>query len=425
MPPECLVTLRTPHEHQSAFIDSPAKRKIIKAGRRGGKTVGEALAAVKAFLAEKRVLYAAPTSEQTDAFWFEVTRALQGPIDAGYYKLDKSERTIELPGTKQRIRAKTAWNADTLRGDYADLLILDEYQLMNEDAWEVVGQPMLADHNGDAVFIYTPPSLVSAGVSKARDPLHASKLFKKAAADTTGLWATWHFTSWDNPYVSRAGLTNIARDMSQTAYRQEIMAEDDEISPRQLIYRFNEQICKAPRRTINARWAVYSGHDFGSANPAALFFAQDPDTGYFYAFREYLPGGGRSTAQHVEQFQAITSGLTVIKRCGGSHQEDEVRQGYQAHGWPIQEPKINNVGAGIDRVRSMFELNKVFIFDDLVQTLSELSVYKWKVDTTGTITNEIDDKAKFHLMDCMRYILSDFTPETAIKQKGPQVTGGW
>ena len=35
---------------------------------------------------------------------------------------------IELPGTKQRIRAKTAFNADTLRGDYADELLLDEFQ---------------------------------------------------------------------------------------------------------------------------------------------------------------------------------------------------------------------------------------------------------------------------------------------------------
>jgi len=423
--PECTVTLRPPHAEQVSFIDSPKKRKIIKAGRRGGKTVGIAQMAVRKFLDGRRQLYAAPTSEQTDAFWFEVTRALQEPIDNGTYKLDKSERTIEKVGTKQRIKAKTAWNADTLRGDYADDLYLDEYQLMNEDAWEVVGQPMLLDNNGDAVFIYTPPSLVSAGISKAHDPLHASKLFKKALTDTTGLWQTFHFTSWDNPFISREGLEIIARDMSQAAYRQEIMAEDDEISPKQLIYTFNEKVCKIHRFPISPQWLVYSGHDFGSANPAALFFAQDPATGFFYAFQEYLPGGGRSTFQHIEEFKRIVSGLNVIKRAGGSHQEDEIRQGYTAHGWPIQEPKIGNVNAGIDKVRGLFELNKVFIFDDMVQTLSELSVYKWKVDTSGTITNEIEDKAKFHLMDCMRYILSDFTPETVVKQKEPRVTGGW
>ncbi len=414
------------HAFQHAFVFSGKKRIVIKAGRRGGKTVGIATRAVERFLKKRRQLYAAPTAEQTDAFWFEVLRALAAPISAGVYKVDKSDRTIELVGTKQRIKAKTAWNADTLRGDYADDLYLDEYQLMNEDAWEVVGQPMLLDNNGDAVFIYTPPSLISAGVSKARDPLHASKLYKKAASDTSGMWEVFHFTSWDNPFISQDALKIVAADMSQTAYRQEIMAEDDEVSPRQLIYSsFNERICKVPRFAIPERWRVYSGHDFGSANPAALFFAKDPDTGYFYLFNEYLPGGGRSTYQHVEEFKRITAGLHVDTRAGGSHQEDEIRQGYSSHGWPIKEPRLGNVGAGIDKVRGMFELDKIRIFDDMVLTLSELSVYKWKADCSGIITNEIEDKAKFHLMDCMRYILSGFTPETAPASQGPEMRRGW
>ena len=43
-----------------------------------------------------------------------------------------------------------------LRGDYADELILDEFQLMNEDIWDAVGAPMLLDNNGDASFhLYT------------------------------------------------------------------------------------------------------------------------------------------------------------------------------------------------------------------------------------------------------------------------------
>ena len=90
-----------------------------------------------------------------------------------------TEHTVEKLGTMQRIRAKTAWNADTLRGDFADLLILDEWQLMNESAWEDVGAPMLLDNNGDAIFIYAPPSLKFRSVTKARDPLYAAKMFKQ------------------------------------------------------------------------------------------------------------------------------------------------------------------------------------------------------------------------------------------------------
>ncbi len=185
-----------------------------------------AIYAVQQFLQGRRVLYATPTQEQIDRFWFEVTGALAAPIEAGLYYKNETRHVIELPGTEQRIRAKTAWNADTLRGDYCDLLILDEYQLMDEDAWGLVGAPMMLDTNGDAVFIYTPPSLHSRSVSKARDPQHAAKLFKRAAADTSGRWATFTFTSRDNPHLSSEALDDITVDMTELAYRQEILAED-------------------------------------------------------------------------------------------------------------------------------------------------------------------------------------------------------
>lgn len=224
------VTLRRPHAQQHAILTSTAKRKAIRAGRRGGKTIGVSLLAIDALLKQHRVLYATPTQEQIDRFWFECKRALTDLIDGGVLHKNETRHVIEFIGTEARIRAKTAWNADTLRGDYADLLILDEWQLMNEDAWEVIGAPMMLDTNGDAVFVYTPPSFRTAGMSKAHDPRHAAKQFAKAAADPSGRWATFHFGSQENPYLSHEALSEIAKDMTSLAYRQEILAEDiDEI----------------------------------------------------------------------------------------------------------------------------------------------------------------------------------------------------
>lgn len=227
------IELPTPHLHQRQFIYSDAKRRMIRAGRRGGKTVGVATYAAMMFLSGHRVLYAAPTSDQTDTFWRHVRQSLlplvlQKPTP--FVKND-AERYFERAGTENRIKAKTAWNADTLRGDYADVLILDEYQMMNEDAWGVIGVPMLLDNDGIAIFIYTPPSVRTSGASRARDKRHAAKLFKRAQADTTGRWATFSFTSHDNPYLSKVALSEIAADMSALAYRQEILAEDVDSVP--------------------------------------------------------------------------------------------------------------------------------------------------------------------------------------------------
>lgn len=225
------INLPSPHPKQIDFIQSPAKRKIIRAGRRSGKTVGVSIFAVEQYLKGKRILYGAPTQEQVDRFWTSVTRALQEPIDAEVFYKNETKHIIELPNTEQRIRAKTAWNADTLRGDYADILILDEFQLIAEDAWNTVGAPMLADNNGDAIFIYTPPSLHSRSVSKATDPQNAAKMFKRAAADTSGRWQAFHFTSYDNPYISHRALDDLTHDMTSVAYRMEIMAEDLDEAP--------------------------------------------------------------------------------------------------------------------------------------------------------------------------------------------------
>jgi len=192
---EFKIHLRTPHDKQKEIRESKAKRKIVRAGRRSGKTNIAAEICVDKFLEGLRPLYATPTSEQLETWWFEVKKALAEPIATAVLKKNETEHTIEREGSKNRIKGKTAWNADMLRGDYSDFLVLDEYQLMNEDTWEVVGAPMLLDNNGDAMFIYTPPSLRSTGVSKARDPRHAAKLFQKAREDKTGRWQAFHFTA--------------------------------------------------------------------------------------------------------------------------------------------------------------------------------------------------------------------------------------
>ena len=208
------ITLPTAHPKQNAFGISPAKRKVIAAGRRAGKTTGVAMLAVyESCIHRRRVLEAAPTADQTDAFWDTCKGFLGELIARGVVYKNESRRLLEMPNGG-RIRTKTAWDADTLRGDYADLLILDEYTLMAPSAWDEVGAPMLLDNDGDAVFIGTP---------KRKN--HFFSMYAKAIGDDTGRWAAWHFTSHDNPYLSREALVEITADMTEQAYRQEILAE--------------------------------------------------------------------------------------------------------------------------------------------------------------------------------------------------------
>jgi len=322
---EYRVTLRRPHEKQRKFIESTAKRKIIRAGRRSGKTTGIGILAAQGFLDKRRVLYATPTADQIERFWFEVTRAFEEPISTGALYKNETKHVIELPGTETRIRAKTAWNAATLRGDYADLLIFDEWQLMNEDAWGRVGAPMLLDNNGDAVFIYTPPSLQSRSVTKADDPMHAAKMFKKAKADETGRWEAFHFTSHDNPHISEQALAEITYDMTSIAIRQEILAEDIEDNPRALWKREwikDNRVLKAPdleRLVVAMDPAATSGEEADQCGIIGAGSAYSEGETHFYVLEDATIHG-TPTAQAeaaIALYHKLRADTIVVEKNNG------------------------------------------------------------------------------------------------------------
>jgi len=249
------IIIKTPHKKQKEFIYSDKKRNIICAGRRSGKTTGIAILALIKFLEGNKVLYIAPTGDQTNAFWEEITRTLDPFVgknvdelkfiknetlkSIGNYKLfrELKRQHPEKFNGEGKIVAKTAWSADTLRGGSADVLILDEYQMMSEDVWDTVCVPMLLDSGGTSYLIYTPPSIKSVGGSKAKDPRHANKFFKQKQKDPR--WNVYNFSSFNNPFLNKEALDEISQDMTQLSYRQEILAENVDEVPGALFTREN------------------------------------------------------------------------------------------------------------------------------------------------------------------------------------------
>ena len=188
---------------------------------------------------------------------------------------------------------------------------------------------------------------------------------------------------------------------------------------------FDEKTCLIPRFEIPQSWLIYTGHDFGDANPAALFFAENPGTGEFFAFAEYLPGADKGIYDHVQDFKEITTGRNVIKRVGGNHAEGQIRQGYTAQGWSINEPKHSlDVKYQRKKVQGLHRLNKVFVFNDLTNYMREKLSMAYKKDGS-TLTDEIDNEKRFHLMAAERYILSDFTPETVDRSEAEVSVSSW
>jgi len=225
------------------------------------------------------------------------------------------------------------------------------------------------------------------------------------------------FESTTNPAFPREEYERAKRVLPR--WKFSLFYKGEYETPAGLIYdSFNQDVCIIDRMPIPKEWLVYVGHDFGGANPAALFVAQDSGTGFFYVFASYKPGESKTVAEQATEFKKITEGYNVIKRVGGSHQEIGWRDDYTAHGWPIQEPKYSNdVEVGIEKVYALNKLNKVFVFRDMYDYLDEKLSYSRELDDDYNPTDKIADKARYHLMDSERSILSDFTPETVDSNK--------
>ena len=240
----------------------------------------------------------------------------------------------------------------------------------------------------------------------------------------------WFKTEVYDPWVRGDTHVDVIQFDSKTnpAFSQEAYERARETLPRwkfDLFYRgvytrpagmiydcFDESTCVIPRFEIPREWPRYTGHDFGPTNTAAVWFAQDPGTGFLYMYREYLDGG-ISAFDHAQRYKTYSEGERVMRRVGGSNTEDGWRESFTAAAWPIQKPRLQAVDAGIDRVYGWMAQNKLFVFKDCSRYLDELLSYSRVLDDLYNPTEKIDSKSSYHLMDATRYILGDFSPERA------------
>jgi hypothetical protein len=108
---------------------------------------------------------------------------------------------------------------------------------------------------------------------------------------------------------------------------------------------------------------------------------------------------------HVRRL--LTGERGIPYTVGGSLSEDDWRKEFRAAGLPVRAPKFKDVEVGIDRVYGAFQRHGLFVFDDLTELWDELTTYSREVDEAGNATEKIQAKETFHLLDAMRYIVSD------------------
>lgn len=203
---------------QQEVWNSGYQHRIIAAGRRCGKTEFAAWSLLIRALTDGKDapdasrFYVAPTQMQARRNIWPKLLSLGKPVIEKYHS-NNLEITL-ING--QVITLLGADRPDNMRGAKIADVVLDEYKDMRPYVLEEILLPALTDLDGTLTIIGTPGG---------RN--HFYDLYKKVEMEESEEWSewqAWHFTSFDNPMLSRKLLERRQRTMSSYAFRQEYMA---------------------------------------------------------------------------------------------------------------------------------------------------------------------------------------------------------
>jgi hypothetical protein len=205
------------HQAQRKIAQSPARFKVLRCGRRFGKTTYAIEEMTGACLFEPApVAYFATTRDQArDIVWAELLEKVLGTSNYVSHNEQRLEVVLRRPdGTTNKIRLFGWENIETARGKKYSLVVLDELDSMRafEKHWREIIRATLVDYRGRALFMGTP---------KGYKSLYRLEKLSKSNSN----YAVFHFTSFDNPFLIPDEIEEMRGEMTVTQFAQEALAE--------------------------------------------------------------------------------------------------------------------------------------------------------------------------------------------------------
>ena len=242
------------HEKQKEIVRSNARFKVIRAGRRSGKTtveteiilfraVSKILNSARKF-SNRKVLFIAPTQKQARTIIWEALKSRIGKIG------EPNESRLEMKVPTEEGGYSTIYvggweNRENYRGmSEVYHITFDETDTMKDFfiGYQEIFRPMLIDTGGTADFIGTP---------KKENP-NLRRLEKELEGEN---FEAFHFTTYDNPIIPTHEVDKAKEDMDATTFKQEILAEYVEnegalFKYTALIDLFSNTITKSPEKYL-------------------------------------------------------------------------------------------------------------------------------------------------------------------------------
>jgi PBSX family phage terminase large subunit len=334
-----------------------------------------------------RVNYWAETYvDARDIAWGMLVKEL-GPIT-----LKKNEARLELvvrnrDGNKAIIKLRGWESVESVRGTKSDFDLYDEAAKYKDFHmyWQEVLRPTLSDYMGEAIWYSTP-----------RGFNHFYDLYSQEKEDPD--YKSFHFTSYDNPYLAISELEKAKAEMTDDRFAQEYLADFRKVHG--LVYKEFKRAehvigdDKLPEVTVER----IQGVDFGYTNPSAvLTILKDSDSRYYVASEWYKRF---KTNGEIIEYARSERPTSVYPDPAEPDRIEEMRRA----GLNVREVS-KDVEAGIDSVRALFKQNRLFIHKSCVSLISELETYVYKDKKADQNDPEEPVKENDHACDALRYAL--------------------
>jgi len=247
----------------------------------------------RALMCEKprpRFVYLAPTYRQGKAVAWDAMKFYAAPIPGVTFH--ESELRVDYPNGAQ-VRIYGADSPDSLRGIYADGIVLDEHGLMDAVVWEEVIRPLLTDRQGWAMFVGTPN-----GKNQFYD------ICQRAQTEDG-----WHFARYrasETGILPADELSSAKTSMTADQYAQEFECSF-EASVRGAVYAREMQLARDDGRLTVVPYdpaiPVFTSWDLGYRDRTAVWFTQHAYGGSVRII-DYLEGEGEGLPFYASAINA-------------------------------------------------------------------------------------------------------------------------
>lgn len=211
------VTIDDLHPGQRAIYGHPARYKVLRCGRRFGKTQLAVYVVVMCMSSGGHAGWFAPQTQYADEAWDRLERVLRPLIVTS----DKQKREIVLNTGGTLHMYTTHNNEDPGRGRAFDVAVFDEAGLCPtlDSIYDKSIRATLLDRRGVLYVL---------GTSKVSG-IGFRRLFQRAQSDDR--WHAFRAKTEDNPFLDQETIDELERDrkyMSPTAFAAEYEGGDDD-----------------------------------------------------------------------------------------------------------------------------------------------------------------------------------------------------